>query len=62
MSLICAHCGKTIVMSDKPTHYGICAGCPINDVTQEEKNLISKGFKLDDMDVRDKMLRKQLSR
>jgi hypothetical protein len=46
MSLICAHCGKTIVMSDNPTHYGICAGCPISEVTQSEKDLISKGFKI----------------
>ena len=28
MSLICAQCGKTIVISDTPEHYGICSSCP----------------------------------
>lgn len=29
MSLICSQCGKIIVLSETPDHYGICAACPI---------------------------------
>jgi hypothetical protein len=42
MSLVCAHCGNTIVLSDNPDHYGICSECPINEVTPEEKAMIAR--------------------
>lgn len=29
MSLICAVCGKIIVLSDNPDHHGVCARCPV---------------------------------
>lgn len=43
MSLICIVCGKIIIMSDNPDHYGVCAGCPVNGLTKEEKEKIING-------------------
>ena len=37
MSLICAVCGKIIVMSDHPDHHAVCAACPI---TEHAKKII----------------------
>jgi len=39
MSLICKKCGKIIVMSNNPDHYGVCASCPLDKeaVVGEEK-------------------------
>lgn len=36
MSLICVRCGKTILMSSNPDHYGVCAGCGVNGITDKE--------------------------
>lgn len=36
MSLICVKCGKIIVMSNNPDHYGICASC-LPKPTKHEK-------------------------
>lgn len=44
MSLFCAMCGKEIVMSDTPTHFGVCAACPTSELTETQKELIKKGF------------------
>ena len=46
MSLICVVCKKIIIMSDNPNHYGVCAGCPSNNLTEEQKLKISKGFNI----------------
>ena len=40
MSLFCVMCGKEIVMSDSPTHYGVCAACPTNKLTEAQKKMI----------------------
>ncbi len=45
MSLICVQCGKIIVMSANPDHYGNCHGCPVENLTPEQQALIAKGFK-----------------
>lgn len=45
MSLICVVCGKIIVMSDNPDHYGVCAGCPSNNLTEEQERKIRGGMK-----------------
>ena len=44
MSLICAHCGKIIVMSESPDHLGGCPSCDINE--EEGKRILesSKNF------------------
>lgn len=44
MSLFCVMCGKEIVMSDTPTHYGVCASCPTNELSPEQKKQIERGF------------------
>ena len=44
MSLFCVMCGKEIVMSDSPTHYGVCSACPTNELTNEQKKQIERGF------------------
>ena len=44
MSLICVKCGKIIVMSDNPDHYGVCAGCDSNDLTPVQQAKINKGM------------------
>ncbi len=31
MSLICAHCGKIVVLSDHPDHLGGCGNCDLNE-------------------------------
>lgn len=33
MSLICAECGTTIVLSNSHEHYGICSKCPHDNET-----------------------------
>jgi len=38
MSLICANCGRTIVLSEHELHYGVCAMCG-NTMTEEERDL-----------------------
>lgn len=50
MSLICVMCGKIIVMSNNPTHYGVCSGsdCNPKDLTKEQEDKVSKGFKVED--------------
>ena len=40
MSLICARCGKTGVVSNHPDHYMMCAACGVNNMTEAEKKLI----------------------
>ena len=40
MSLICARCGKVIVMSGNPDHYGCCSECGVVGITEEEKRKI----------------------
>lgn len=40
MSLICAHCSKTIVMSDHPDHFAGCSSCNISDFTPMELKMI----------------------
>lgn len=45
MSLICIVCGKVIVMSDNPDHYGVCASCPTDKLTEEQEGKIRKGMK-----------------
>ena len=40
MSLCCVMCNKEIVMSDTPTHYGVCASCPTNKLTESQKKRI----------------------
>ena len=42
MSLFCVMCGKEIVMSDSPTHYGVCAACPTNKLTESQKKKIKE--------------------
>jgi hypothetical protein len=37
-------CGKYIVMSDSPTHYGVCAACPTEELTNEQQKIIERGF------------------
>jgi len=44
MSLICVVCGKVIVMSDNPDHYGVCAACPSNNLTKQQQEKINRGF------------------
>ena len=44
MSLFCVMCGKEIVMSNSPTHYGVCAACPTNKLTEAQKKKIEEGF------------------
>jgi DNA-directed RNA polymerase subunit RPC12/RpoP len=41
MSLICAECGKIIIMSNNPDHYGKCHGCPF-PISDRAKELIEK--------------------
>lgn len=44
MSLFCVMCGKTIVISDHPTHYGVCSSCPTMELSNEQKKQIERGF------------------
>ncbi len=37
MSLMCANCGRTIVLSEHPLHYGVCSVCG-NTMTDEERD------------------------
>jgi len=48
MSLYCVMCSKCIVMSDSPTHYAVCAACPTNELTDEMKITIEKGFGIEE--------------
>ena len=34
-SLICANCGKTVVMSDHPDHLGVCGTCTLLPTAQK---------------------------
>jgi len=45
MSLICVMCGKVIVQSLTPNHYGVCSRCNANELTPEQKDQIKKGIK-----------------
>jgi DNA-directed RNA polymerase subunit RPC12/RpoP len=40
MSLICVQCGKIIILSNNPDHYGNCHRCPVEALTEEQKKLI----------------------
>ena len=42
MSRICARCGKTVVVSNHPDHYMMCAACGVNNMTEAEKKLIEE--------------------
>jgi hypothetical protein len=37
-------CNKIIVVSDHPTHYGVCAACPTMELTEAQKEKIERGF------------------
>jgi hypothetical protein len=41
MSLICAECGRTIVLSGNPDHYGICCSCPM-PISDEAKQILEE--------------------
>lgn len=45
MSLLCVLCGKTIVQSDTPVHYGVCAGCPTDKLEDWQKEIIENSNK-----------------
>ena len=55
MSLYCVMCSKCIVMSKTPTHYGVCAACPTNELTDDMKRTIEKGFGIRDISL-DKLM------
>jgi hypothetical protein len=40
MSLICVQCGKIIIMSNNPDHYGNCSSCDVTNLTPEQKRTI----------------------
>lgn len=40
MSLICVRCGKIIVLSTNPDHFGACGACGAGQLTEEEKKQI----------------------
>ena len=40
--LECILCGKVIVQNDKPKHYSVCWRCNVNDLTDKQKQTISK--------------------
>lgn len=42
MSLICVHCGDTIVVSDHPDHLAVCSSCPMDEITEAEKKQVEK--------------------
>ena len=45
MSLICVVCGKVIVMSDNPDHYGVCVACPSNSLTKQQQKKVNRCFR-----------------
>jgi hypothetical protein len=42
MSLICVQCGRIIIMSDNPDHYGNCLTCPVSTLTDAHKAQIEQ--------------------
>lgn len=37
---MCILCGKIIVLNSHPLHYGVCASCNVNDLTEKQKKTI----------------------